>query len=767
MTKFYAHSGKDENLLDGQPLKDHLLEVAQRASALARGACPADEVLAATAYAAGLLHDLGKYQTEWQQYLRDSVAKRRAVSVRHAIHGAAHAAYELGHQALCLAVLGHHAGLADFSKTQNDLEVRHPDLAPLVGKLLLAAKGERPDFPDTVADHPLDAEDGSSRRGYEFWTRFLFSILVDADRLMTERFDTKEERKPQKLLPKTLLGKLDRARDRLAKGKKGELAALRNRVFDECAKAGDEAQGFFELTVPTGGGKTFSGMAFALAHAKRHNLRRVIVVIPFLSIIEQNAREYRQVFGQDVVIEHHSAVAGDGPIPESRSMRNPAEQATENWDAPVIITTSVQFLETLLSASPRRCRKLHNIARSVVLFDEAQAMPPHILNPLLSTFRELTANYGVSFVFSTATQPAFRRSGGLTEGLLPGELKPILSGDLPDQLFRDLRRVQYHVDLKNPWSWDQLVTRLADAQQALCVLNTRANARTVWHLLREKVCEKDGKKAAKGVVHLSSAMCAQHRLDVLGSKDSMLPGSVRDRLRRKMPCWLVSTQVVEAGVDIDFPQVFRALGPLDSIVQAAGRCNREGKLIEQATEKVRLGDVFVFEPEEKGMPKGFYSAAAGETRTILGEVSGEKLATDRAIFADYFTTLYNRTSTDATPKGERPIQEMRADFLYRAVAERAKVIDDGGTPVIVPYGEAKPIIRMIRRAGYYDRQSLRRLQRFIVNVRSFDLGELKNAGLAVPLLAGKKDGPLLLNRAAYSSDLGVHIAGQATRDFIF
>jgi CRISPR-associated endonuclease/helicase Cas3 len=180
--------------------------------------------------------------------------------------------------------------------------------------------------------------------------------------------------------------------------------------------------------------------------------------------------------------------------------------------------------------------------------------------------------------------------------------------------------------------------------------------------------------------------------------------------------------VVEAGVDIDFPQVFRALGPLDSIVQAAGRCNREGKLIDQATQKERLGDVFVFEPEQKGMPKGFYAAAAGETKTILGEVSSEDLATDRTIFADYFTTLYNRTSTDATPQGERPIQEMRADFLFRAVAERAKVIDDGGTPVIVPYGEAKPIIRMIRRAGYYDRHSLRRLQRFIVNVRSFDLG---------------------------------------------
>jgi len=775
--RFYAHSGKDlERFSDWQELKDHLAEVARRARAFAEAACRKDENLARAAEVAGWLHDLGKYQTDWQQYLKDSATKRPAVSIPHAIHGAAHAAYILGHRAVCLAVRGHHAGLADRNEADNDLESRHPVLAPLVKSLVAAARAECPDFPDAAPDYPVDENDKSSCRRYEFWTRVLFSILVDADRLDTESSRTKQDRPRRELseigagpTAEGLLRLLEAERRRRAEGKTGNLAELRNQVFKECVDAGTtEPQGFFELTVPTGGGKTFSGMAFALAHARRHGLRRIIVVIPYLSIIEQNAREYRQVFGQDVVVEHHSAVAEDGPVPESRAVRTPAELATENWDAPIIVTTSVQFLETLLSASPRRCRKLHNIARSVVLFDEAQVMPAHILNPLLSTFRELKASYGVSFVFSTATQPAFRQSEGLTEGFRSGELRPILPPELTGRHFRELRRVNYRVDLEAPWSWDSLLNRLVELPQALCVLNTRAHARKVWELLRTQVRTLHGEGAGEGVIHLSSAMCAQHRLDVLGPKDAYLPGSVRGRLGQKLPCWLVSTQAIEAGVDVDFPQVFRALGPLDSVVQAAGRCNREGLLRDSATGELRLGEVFVFQPEEPGMPRGFYQAAAGEARTVLGEITGEQLATDPTVFSRYFTTIYGRISTDAAPKGERPIQEMRADLLFRSVAERAKVIQDSGTPVIVPYGKARRMIRVIQKRGFYDRRSLRRLQRFVVNLRANDLHKLEALGWTAPLLPGQKDdGPLLLAEAAYDERFGVVIAGLAAEDFIF
>ncbi len=364
MVDYFAHSGSDLiNFTDWEPLRDHLSKVAMRALEFAKEAAPQDVLLQEAASMAGLLHDLGKYHLEWQQYLRDSAAQRPTTSVLHSIHGAAHAAYTLGHQGLCMAVFGHHAGLPEFDRITNKLAVQHPILFPCVNKLIEDARKECPTLPSAVADYPLDSENPASRRRYEFWTRMLFAILVDADRLETEKFYTKQDRPRQDLAPTLLRDQLDRERRRRAEGKTGSLAELRNRVFEECVKAGEQPQGFFDLTVPTGGGKTLSGMGFALAHAERHGLRRVIVVIPYLSIIEQNAREYRQIFGPDVVVEHHSAVADDRPVPESRAIRTPAEMATENWDAPVIVTTSVQFLETLLAASPRRCRKLHNIAR--------------------------------------------------------------------------------------------------------------------------------------------------------------------------------------------------------------------------------------------------------------------------------------------------------------------------------------------------------------------------------------------------------------------
>ena len=292
-------------------------------------------------------------------------------------------------------------------------------------------------------------------------TRTLFSALVDADRLETERVTTGERPDGRRLdkdqLAEQLLKKLHHAReDKARKAKEGKtdfaLLRLRNRIYDECTIAGEQEGGFFELTVPTGGGKTMSGMAFALAHARKHRLRRVIVVIPYLSIIEQNAREYRKILGAETVVEHHSAV-GEQEVKgtaEEPPRRSAAELATENWDAPIIVTTSVQFLETLLESSPRRCRKLHNVARSAILFDEAQALPTHILNPLVSVFRELVDTFGCSIVFSTATQPAFQHGIGLTEGMKPGELKSILPSDLVTEAFESLLRVNYRVELEPP-----------------------------------------------------------------------------------------------------------------------------------------------------------------------------------------------------------------------------------------------------------------------------------------------------------------------------
>jgi CRISPR-associated endonuclease/helicase Cas3 len=318
--------------------------------------------------------------------------------------------------------------------------------------------------------------------------------------------------------------------------------------------------------------------------------------------------------------------------------------------------------------------------------------------------------------------------------------------------------VDYHVESDSPWQWGALADRLTESPQgqALCVLNTRRHAREVWEALRERVPDPDA------VIHLSSAMCAEHRIDVLGRPENPEPGSVRFRLHpdRRMPCLLVSTQVIEAGVDVDFPRVFRALGPLDSIVQAAGRCNREGGLRDSAGNPVR-GQVVVFRPADEAMPPGLYQLATGRAYTYLTEHTGEQLATDPEIFARYFRELYGSADCDA-----HDIQGRRTRFQVREVSALARVISDGGTPVIVHYGESPGLIARIRAEGTFDRTMIRRLQRFTVNLRERDRAELNQAGMIEPLLPASPDGPHVLHAGAYHRQLGVVIAGRPAEDFI-
>lgn len=763
MAAYYAHSGALPDLSDGELLSVHLHAVGVRAKSLAVLAAPMDEDLRAAAFLAGLLHDLGKYQREWQAYLWLSTASqgKAGKSVPHAIHGAAHAFRQLHHEPLALAIAGHHAGLDNSYRLANVLEGDTTAPAGLVKELAGCAEAELADFPMQiqVPQWPALSDEEAYARRLEFWTRLLFSILVDADRLETERFYTKRQRRSLSLVPTTLLALLDVRRRQRAGTKMDQLTVLRNRVFAECLAAGNQAAGFFDLTVPTGGGKTLSGMAFALSHAATHGLRRVIVVIPYLSIIEQNAREYRDIFGAGVVLEHHSAVAMDDFRPPSGepypdATRKAIEQATENWDAPLIVTTSVQFLETLLAASPRRCRRLHNVAQSVIIFDEAQCLPTHLLNPLLDIFRDLVTNWGCSVVLSTATQPAFRYSPlGLTHGLKENELTPILAPDFTQQLFADLQRVSYRNETATPWTWDELVARLIEGP-ALCVLNTRRHAREVWEKLRAAVAAKYGPQAADAVRHLSSAMCPQHRIDVLGRKEDPQPGTVYRRLLDKQDCCVVSTQVIEAGVDIDFPRVFRALGPLDAIVQAGGRCNREGTLANR-------GEVTIFCPADSGMPQGVYATATALTAMVLNGTPSDRLATDPTVFAAYFTNLFNCADADAAN-----IQKLRGEYCFRSVADAARVIEDASRSVIVPYKSATKWVRRIRRRRVYDRAELRRLQRYTVNLRPHDFAQAQQLGLVRPLVDGHADGPWVLLEGSYDANLGVVLNGLTPEQLI-
>jgi CRISPR-associated endonuclease/helicase Cas3 len=530
---------------------------------------------------------------------------------------------------------------------------------------------------------------------------------------------------------------------------------LRNHIFDTAIERAMLPSGFFSLTVPTGGGKTLASMAFALAHAKAHGLRRVIVVIPYLSIIEQNAAEYRRIFGDEVVLENHSGVRPKDDQSEEESSR--LELISENWDAPVIVTTSVQFLESLFASSPSKCRKLHRIPRSVVIFDEVQTLPAHLLKPIFNVFHELAANYGTSFVFSSATQPAFRKCAALPDGFDAHELREIAPE--PGDLFRQLCRVNYHLPKTGETlDWSVLAEKIAATPQALCVVNLTRHAKELWEQLKRALPE------AETPIHLSSAMCPQHRLALIQM--------IRDRLAAGQPCRVVSTQLIEAGVDVDFPVVWRALGPLDSIVQVAGRCNREGRCAK--------GEVYVFRPVDHKLPPGVYRAAADQAMITLAglgsdESASNRLATDPQVFRDYFQSLYQVVNTDYAKGGESSIQQDREQLRFREVSRKARVISDEGQPVIIAHDThgrefAAPLIEEIRSRQVapgqfrFNRDDLRRLQRFMVNVHSHKFQQLEAMKHIHPLLPNLE--LYVLNDGFYHPELGLVIDNRPLDDFI-
>ena len=589
----------------------------------------------------------------------------------------------------------------------------------------------------------------------EFYTRLVFSCLVDADRLDTAHWPANAP--PDKgLQPGCLLTRVHAERDRKTTANPDSpLASLRNRIFDSVIERAALPTGFFSLTVPTGGGKTLASLAFALAHAKAHGLRRVIVVIPYLSIIEQNAAEYRRVLGEEVVLENHSGVRPKDDLNEEEKSR--LELVSENWDAPIVVTTSVQFLESLFASSPAKCRKLHRIPRSVVIFDEVQTLPAHLLKPTFNIFRELVANYGTSIVFSSATQPAFRKSRALPDGFELEEMREIAPE--PADLFRRLRRVSYHLPKAGEsLGWPEVAAGMAATPQALCVVNLTRHAKELWEHLKEIVPREEPP------IHLSSAMCPQHRLSLIQA--------IGERLQAGRTCRVVSTQLIEAGVDVDFPVVWRALGPLDSIVQVAGRCNREGRLA--------FGAVHVFRPVDHRLPPGVYRAAAEQaeiTLAMLGsdEAASNRLATDPQLFRDYFQSLYQVVNTDYARRGETSIQQDRQQLRYREVSRKAKVISDESQPIIISCDTrgrkfGAPLIEEIRGRQLapgeprFKREDLRRLQRFMVNVHSHKFEQVEAMRHLRPLLPNLE--LHVLDDGFYHPDLGLVIDNRPLEDFL-
>lgn len=752
----YAHTvtnsdgTPDSDRSQWQPLADHLDQVAFWAATFADAFGAAD-----WARLAGLWHDLGKYSPKFQAYLGqttdpDADGELSAHGPDHSTAGAQHAARQLARLGPLLGYLiaGHHSGLPngrDNSGTCLDARLRktiEPYSAAPAALLTAPAITPRPPGNAFTSGYALG-----------FFLRMSFSALVDADWRDTEAFMS-PQRAAQRIRDQTpTLEQLRSCLDaHLARFGAPTTSVQRARaeVLSACRARAADAPGLFSLTVPTGGGKTLSSLAFALDHAIANHLERIIYVLPFTSIIEQNAAVFRDVFsplGDDVVIEHHSNLD-----PDADHLTLAARLATEDWDAPIIVTTSVQFFESLHAAKPARCRKLHRLARSVIILDEAQTLPVTLLRPCLEALRQLTShdprgrsNYQASVILCTATQPAITHRADFPSGLR--NVREIVSDR--DSLFSVLRRVSISALGREPLPDADLAARLAAHPQALCIVNTRRHAADLFRLLPTNQAN----------FHLSALMCPAHRSAVLGDPRDPAPGTIRHALRHGLPCRVVTTQLIEAGVDVDFPIVYRALAGLDSIAQAAGRCNREGRLSD-ATGQPRLGDVFVFNPEQP-IPAGFLRRTAESAAEILPRHVADPLAP--SAIEDYFRLHYWRheDQTDAKKILDcfPPLQNEQSFFglAFKDCAERFQFIESASSVVLVPYDDRGRVLIARLRATFdpADQRGLARcLQRHVVQIPE----PVARASLGRGLALLHERYLVLDDDLAYSPTLGLQLA---------
>jgi CRISPR-associated endonuclease/helicase Cas3 len=478
------------------------------------------------------------------------------------------------------------------------------------------------------------------------------------------------------------------------------LNEARNNILEASLLKGESAPGFFSLAVPTGGGKTLASVGFALRHALKYKKERIIIAIPYTSIIEQTAAVYREVFGEGVVLEHHSNL---DPETETRQSR----LASENWDAPLIVTTNVQLFESLLASRTSSCRKLHNIANSVIILDEAQMLPSEYLRPILSLLRGLVKYFGVTVVFCTATQPALTGRIGSGEGVFEGISSCVdIVGAVSHLEVFQRYRIEWP-DMSKKKSWPELAGELARFEQVLCVVNTRKDCRDLHRLMPD------------GTVHLSANMCGEHRSGVIACIKAKLSAGEKVRV--------ISTQLVEAGVDIDFPVVYRALAGIDSVVQSAGRCNREGRLNLEGG----LGKVIVFIPPELS-PAGLLRKGEDVTREIIAQNPEPALGAE--LYLSYFRSFYRSVNGFDKPKFfDRMVRDSNdLSFQFRTFAQEVRLVDDRGQRSIIVYykgrrGSSVELIDQLRRNGP-EAWLLRKLQRFIVNIPLYEVDKLEKEG---------------------------------------
>ena len=713
MMDFFAHSTDSADKSGWQLLSEHLAGVAKLAEDFA-SAFDAD----VWGVSAGRLHDAGKATSDFVKRLEGGV------KVDHSTFGARLAQANTGKLGLLLSyvIAGHHGGLPNGGEQEGELHYRlKHNKIPSDVSLLPEADIRQ----ELVLPFRLDKD--FCGFSLSFFIRMIYSCLVDADFLDTEGFISPEKRavrpvaEPEQMV--TLKGALDTHLATLAaKAKPTKVNNIRQEILEHCRTRAGLPPQIFSLTVPTGGGKTLSSLAFALEHAVVNSQHRVIYAIPFTSIIEQNAKVFQDVLGRDHVLEHHCNYK-EIDEPEESSYNRKRGLATENWDAPLVVTTNVQFFESLFSNKPSRCRKLHNIAGSVIVLDEAQAIPTEYLEPCLAALRELVDHYHCTVVLCTATQPALDNTKLRTALHDVHEIIPN-----PQQYYEDLVRTQVHFIGK--LTDTELATKIDVEQQVLCIVPTKPQARTLY----EQLGERDG------TYHLSTNMYPEHRRRILDE--------IRARLDAKQSCRVVSTSLVEAGVDLDFPVVYRAMTGLDSIAQAAGRCNREGKL----NDKGKLGQVYVYEPEKTPRMPWLKLRAARAEETLRNVGYANVLGLEA--MQKYFKLFYDSQELDKKRIFSRLNPQLQKDlyFPFREVAEEFRFIEDETIGVIVPLEPvAKKLMEELRHTDY-PRTTQRKLQQFSVALRSRDFVVLEKAR-AIEMVRGEF--PVLINLKAYDEQVGL------------
>lgn len=689
----YAHSVSGQPLEQWQTLDAHLLGVAKLAENFASTFQSSD-----WAWNAAWLHDIGKAANEFQMYLRrengilddvdyDSVGCSK---VNHSSAGAALAEeiFEpIAGKTMAYIVAGHHAGLPDFDTANAGraallcrLEEGRKDLSK-IRSIILA-------YESNIKKNVTRPPSGIEKDNFHLWVRMLFSCLVDADFLDTEYFMNpmqSSERGVYKSINELKVCFDDHMHKKTANAQSTPVNLVRKKVLLACRDAAMQSSGLFSLTVPTGGGKTLSGMAFAIDHAVMHAKNRIIYVIPYTSIIEQTASILADIFGKENVVEHHSNLD-----PERETKRSCL--ASENWDAPIIITTNVQFFESLYSAKSGRCRKLHNIANSIVILDEAQLLPPELLTPCVDVINQLTRHYSVTVLLSTATQPSLPQLDASKEIIKD-----------PVEIYQQLKRTEIILpsDINNCKQWSDIAELLQKHHQVLCIVNTRKDCRELFDLM------------PSGAIHLSALMCGEHRSQVIHM--------IKQRLKDGLPMVVVSTQLVEAGVDIDFPVVYRALSGLDSIAQASGRCNREGKLNAEG----KLGCVYVFIPPKRA-PRGLLRKGEDKTRELISlhDIDFQ----NPKEFTHYFNLFYSSVNDTGSGFKDLLVRDV-PNVQFRTAGREFRLIDDSGQqPVFVKFGESRKWLDELRCIGP-NRNNTRRLQRFTVNLSKADFDKAQRDGL--------------------------------------